>query len=125
MSDYTQQLEDTIESLKQKLDEASYFKPIWSQEVVPRVGKMWVLQLQGNPVSGMYEKKIKYYNSGSPKQRSRWAAATVPKEIMATITIQSDGRCMPFIFGREYEWQKSLGECKSYVNRIVFGVDEI
>lgn len=125
MTDYTQQLEDTIESLHKKLEEVSYFKPMWCEEIVPQQGKCVVLQLQGNPVSGMYNKKADGYKRGTPKQRSRWAKATVAKEVMCIIKTTSDGRCVPYIFGKEYEWQKNMDDCKKYVNRIVFGVDTI
>jgi hypothetical protein len=126
-TDYIKQLEQTVESLQRKLDEATYFKPMWSQEVIPgRVsGKKWVIQLQGNPVCDMYKKKALGYKGGTPKQRSRWANATIEKELICSVTVGMAGRCIPYIFGREYEWQKNMEECKKYVNRIVFGVDEI
>jgi hypothetical protein len=126
-NEYTQQLEDTIESLNQKLHEVSYFKPMWSQEIVPGQGngKLWVIQLQGNPVSDMYKKKVLGYKRGSPKQRSRWANATIEKEIICVVRFQGDNRCVPYIFGKEHEWQPDFETCKKYVNRIVFGVDTI
>jgi len=127
MTDYTQQLEDTIESLHKKLDEVSYFKPMWSQEIIPGRGngKQWVLQLQGNPVSEMYKKKVLGYKGGTPKQRSRWANATIEKEIICVVKFTGDNRCVPYIFGKELEWQPDFETCKKYVNRIVFGVDTI
>jgi hypothetical protein len=125
--DYTKQLEETIESLHKKLDEVSYFKPMWCEEIIPGNGngKMWVLQLQGNPFGGMYKKKMLSYKRGTPKQRQRWARATIVKEIMCFIRSTGDNRYVPYIFGKEYEWQPSFDECKKYVNRIVFGVDTI
>ena len=126
-SDYTQQLEETIESLNKKLDEVSYYKPVWSQEIIPGNGngKLWVLQLQGNPVSEMYKKKVLSYKSGSHKQRSRWANSTIEKEIMCVVRFTGDNRCVPHIFGKEHEWQPSFEACKKYANRIIFGVDDI
>jgi hypothetical protein len=126
-NDYTKQLEEANEQLKHKLDETSYFKPMWSEEVIPGrgMGKRWVIQLQGNPVCDMYKKKVLGYKGGTPKQRSRWANATIEKELICIVTVGMDGRCVPYIFGKEYEWQKNFEECKKYVNRIVFGIDEI
>lgn len=125
--EYIKQLEETIETLHKKLEEASYFKPIWCEVVIQGqgLGKHWVLQLQGNPVTNFYEKKILRYKRGTPKQRSRWAKATVANEIICRIDFNSDSRCIPYIFGKEHEWQPNLEECKKYVNRIIFGVDEI
>ena len=124
-TEYVKQLEDTIESLNQKLHEASYFKPIWGQEIVPPHGKCTVLHLQGNPVSGMYDKKVVRYKRGTPKQRSRWATAAVANEVMCIVKPTSDGRYVPYIFGKEYEWQRNMEECKKYVNNLLFGVDTI
>ena len=124
-SDYIKQLEETIELLNKKLDEASYFKPVWCEEIVPNNGKCWVLHVQGNSVEEATKKKLLGYKRGTPKQRSRWAKATVPKEIMCIVKFTSDGRCVPHIFGKEHEWQPNLEECKKYVNRIIFGVDEV
>ncbi len=125
--DYIEQVEGENELLKQNLDETSYFKPMWSQEVIPGwgIGKRWVIQLQGTPVCDMYKKKVLRYKRGTPKQRSRWANATIEKELICSVTVGMSGRCVPFIFGREHEWKENLEECKKYVNRIVFGVDEI
>lgn len=136
--DYTKQLEDTIESLNKKLEEVSYFKPMWCQEdipgitnfVIPRPGitkdrKLWVLQIMGNPVCDMYKKKVLGYIKGSPKQRSNWANKTISKEVMAYICPIPDNRYIPLIFGHEYEWQPDLEACKKFVNRLLFGVDHI
>jgi hypothetical protein len=127
MDEYTAQLEQTVESLKKKLEDASYFKPMWCQAIVPGPGngKMWVLQIQGNPVDFMYEKKIASYRSGSHTRRANWAESTVPKEIMCVVTMQPGGRCIPQIFGYEHKWQPNLEACKKYVNKILFGVEEI
>ena len=127
MDEYTVQLEQTIESLKKKLEDASYFKPEWKEEVIPGhgVGKHWVVQLQGNNIPELYRKKIGRYKRGTPKQRKRWADNTVCNDVICYITFTSDNRCVPYIFGKEHVWQKNFEECKKYVNNLLFGVDEI
>jgi hypothetical protein len=124
-ADYIKQLEETIELLNKKLDEASYYKPVWCEEIVPNNGKCWVLHVQGNPVDTAKKKKLLGYKKGSSHDRNRRANAEISKETMCIVKFVSDGRCIPYIFGKEYEWQPNLEECKKYVNRIIFGVDEV